>query len=233
MNVFGILGKILFFQNIISFFISKLNPAVIHNIGKYYAIKKAFYLSALDHTKGDYYEFGVFTGSSFSHSIRCAKSNENIDKTLKDIKYFGFDSFNGFGELTEKEKHPFYTDINFKTNYKKVYNRITKLLNKNQFMLVKGYFDELSDKHPMSKYARIIFIDCDTFSSTQSALNFIYPSIQLGTIIILDDYFSYKGSDDKKGVFGAYKSFENNKNIKSRQIFNYGMGGVVKIIVKI
>lgn len=233
MSKFGIIGKINFFQNVLSSIISKLNPAIMHNVGKYFAIKKVFYLSAIEQVQGDYFEFGVYTGSSFSHAIRCANSHIKYDEGLKKIKFFGFDSFKGFGELEENDKHSFYTDINFDTSYKKVNKRIKKLIGRNRYELIDGFFeDTLKESKPKSNLARIIFIDSDTYSSAFLALNYLRPVIQVGTIIILDDYFSYKGMQDK-GVYGAFKRFKESNNYITRRIFTYGMGGVVQIFVKV
>ena len=68
---FGFLSKLEFLQGLSSRIISSINPAVIHNLEKYYTLKKVHYLSAIEDIEGDYLEFGVFTGSSFCHSIRC------------------------------------------------------------------------------------------------------------------------------------------------------------------
>ena len=70
---FGFLSKLEFLQNFSSMFVASLNPAIIHNLEKYYTLKKVHYLSAIEDVDGDYLEFGVFTGSSFCHSIRCSK----------------------------------------------------------------------------------------------------------------------------------------------------------------
>ena len=83
MSKFGLLGKVFILQDILSGLISRLNPAVYHNINKYLAIKKAFYLSSIEEIEGDYFEFGVFNGSSFSHAIRCAKKVKNSIQILK------------------------------------------------------------------------------------------------------------------------------------------------------
>lgn len=66
---FGFVSKLNFLQNWVSFFLAKMNPAIIHNIEKYYVIKKVHYLSTIEDIDGDYLEFGVYTGSSFCHSI--------------------------------------------------------------------------------------------------------------------------------------------------------------------
>ena len=230
MSKFGLLGKVTLFQSMGSYLLAKMNPAVIHNVGKYMAIKKAFYLSAIEQTEGDYYEFGVYTGSSFTHAIRCAKYNEIYDQSLKSIKFYGFDSFEGFGNLDDSDKHSFYTDINFTTDYNKVVKRVNKILSSDRFDLIDGFFEKTLISKPKSKLARIIFIDCDTFSSTELALNYLHSTIQKGTIIILDDYFSYKGSDTL-GVCGAFKQFIKGNNFITCTILSYGMGGVVKIII--
>ena len=98
--------------------------------------------------------------------------------------------------------------------------------------MIDGFFESTLIAKPKSQYARIIFIDSDTYSSSILALNYIKPTIQVGTIIILDDYFSYKGMETR-GVYGAFKNFSKKNDLITRSIFTYGMGGVVKIFVKV
>ena len=128
MSKFGFLSKLNFLQDFASYFISKLNPHAIHNIEKYYALKKVHYLSSLEGMDGDYLEFGLYIGSSFCASIKCCKSVEYLNEKNKETKFYGFDSFEGFGEISEDDRHPFFTDYNFKTTYDKVFKRVKKLL---------------------------------------------------------------------------------------------------------
>ena len=58
-----------------------------------------------------------------------------------------------------------------------------------------------------SNLAKVIFIDSDTYSSAFLTLNYLRPVIHVNTIIILDDYFSYKGMQDK-GVYVVFKNFK-------------------------
>ena len=231
MPKFGFLSKIEILQNVPSKIIANLNPAITHNIEKYKAIKKAFYISSIENISGDYFEFGVFSGSSFCHAIRCAKALEKFDEQLKMIHFFGYDSFEGFGNISEIDKHKFYTDINFETSYKKTKQRILKLVDESKFTLVKGFFED-SLSSMCTKKARIVFIDSDTYNSAKAALNFLKQSIQEGTIIILDDFFSYRGSLTK-GVAGATYEFMKKMNVQFRELASYGMGGKVVIVSKI
>ena len=232
MRFLRILSKAIFLQNFLSFIVSKINPFVLHNFDKYFAIKKAFFFSAIENIEGDYFEFGVFTGSSFCHAIQCSRVNQKYDNSLDKIQFYGFDSFEGFGELSEDEKHVFFKKENFTSDYNKVVKRIRKILPEKRFKIIKGFYKDTLVNKSNNKLARIIFIDCDTYSSTLLALNYVKPSLQLGTIIILDDYFAYRGSKNK-GTHGAFKNFVTKNKLKARQLFSYGIGGVVKIFTAV
>ena len=217
----GGLSKLVFLQILASNVISYINPAITHNLEKYYAIKKVFYLSSIEDISGDYLEFGVFEGSSFSHAIRCYLNLKEYmpPNNRNDIKFFGFDSFDGFGKLENEEYHPFYEDEQFKTSLQFVKSRVEKCANKTNFRLIKGFFEETLSINPKNygiKKARIIFIDADTFSSSSLALEFCKELICEGTYLILDDFYSYKGSNTK-GVAGAFSKFRAKYNFSSIQ----------------
>lgn len=232
---FGFLSKLNFLQDFVSSLIARVNPAIVHNIEKYIAIKKVHYLSAIEDIEGDYIEFGVFTGSSFCHSIRCVKNLANINSTILSTKFYGFDSFEGFGELIEEDNHPFYKDTNFEASYDKVNNRVKKVAKGIDYRLIKGFFSETLKQGAKSydiEKTRIIFIDSDTYSSAIDALLFVLPTVQEGTYIILDDYFSYRGSL-KHGVAKAFQEFSEKGHLTHRRVLDYGMGGAVFIISEI
>ena len=126
----------------------------------------------------------------------------------------------------------FFKKENFTSDYNKVVKRIRKILPEKRFKIIKGFYKDTLVNKSNNKLARIIFIDCDTYSSTLLALNYMKSSLQLGTIIILDDYFAYRGQENK-GVYGAFKKFITDNKLKTRQLFSYGMGGVVKIFTKV
>lgn len=229
---FGILSKLDFLQDIASSLIAWVNPAIIHNIEKYYYLKKVHYLSAIEDVEGDYLEFGVFTGSSLCHSIRCCRKLAYLNPKIRKTRFFGFDSFIGFGTLAPEDKHAFYTDENFATSITTVDRRVKRAAKDTSYQLVPGFFSDTlkdgADKYQLTK-ARIIFIDSDTYSSANEALIFCSPLVQDGTFVILDDYYSYKGSLEK-GVARAFSEFVQRGGLQVRQVFTYGMGGVVFVI---
>ena len=233
---FGFLSRLEFLQNWSSVIISRINPAVIHNIEKYYAIKKIHYLSAIEDVEGDYLEFGVYTGSSFCHSIRCYKKSKELEINADSkTRFIGFDSFKGFGDLKEEDEHSFYTDENFSTSLTDVDRRVRRVANNVEYELVPGFFEDSLKSGPKTygiSKAKIIFIDSDTYSSAREALIFCSSTIQEGTFIILDDFYSYKGSR-KKGVARAFYELIKQNDLDVRQMFIYGMGGAVFVVSEI
>jgi hypothetical protein len=229
---FGFLSKLEFLQDWASSLIANINPAIVHNLEKYHTLKKVHYLSTIEDVEGDYLEFGVFTGSSFCHSIRCYRNLAKLNPKALNTRFYGFDSFAGFGTLAEEDKHPFYTDENFATGLPSVDRRVRTVAGTLSYKLVPGFFSD-SLKHGPDYYeikkSRVIFIDSDTYSSANEALTFCLPTVQEGTFIVLDDFFSYRGSE-QRGVARAFAEFIARGQLKVRQVFTYGMGGVVYVV---
>jgi len=225
-------AKFTFLQDILSFLLCLTPFALEHNFGKYLILRKAHFLTYVDGVQGDYLEFGVFTGSSFAHSIRAYKSLKNLDKREKEMKFFGFDSFQGFGKIDEKTKHTFFQDHKFLWSANKVTKRASKLSTKYgvQTEIVEGFFEETLNSpstYDLEK-AAIIFLDADLYGATQTALNFSLKLIQEGTIIIIDEYFYFKGSTEFS-PFGAFKEWCEQNKISYRFITHYGIGSGIPI----
>lgn len=237
MSGFGLIGRLEFLQNIASWVVSQTPGPIIHNVDKYNAIKKCMYLLALDGKKGDYLEFGVFTGSSFCHALRCSQASTKIWPGLANMRFYGFDAFGGgFERISGSEAHQFYVSENFDSDYTKVLKRVKKTARSYQsFKLIKGLFEETLSGEVFElgvSECSLIFIDSDTYSSAKAAFEYSKASLGTGTIIILDDYFSYSGDPDL-GVSKAFEEFKTSEGFTSRQIFTYGMGGVVHILKKV
>ncbi len=213
----------------------KIPTVLEHNYAKYQAIKKAFYLTALENVEGDYCEFGVFTGGSFVCAMRAYDKSIPISPTP--ITFYGFDSFQGFGEVNAEDSHHFFVDNTFSVQGSKVIRYIKKKSGNRKVILVPGFFEStLKEKSCTSiniKKIRVVFIDCDMKQPARLALQYIKQGLQQGTIIILDDFFAYHG-DKSKGVAGAFFDFcKKNKEFEFRRVFEYGYGSVAYIVSKV
>ena len=236
MNLLKILKKFLFIQNITASFFSLIPPYLEFTIGKYKAIKKAMFITAHDETYGSYLEFRIFTGSSFNFAM---KVNKKIEKIFgkSNCDFFGFDSFKGFGKISEDDKHPRFKDNIFSVDEKKILKNIQKCSDGQKYEIIKGFFEDTIKNKDPNQYgiekARVVMIDCDLKEATDLSLNFLKKILQKGTIIMFDDYIFYKGSE-KKGEYAAFEEFKlNNPNIKFRPAFEYGYGSRAFIVTEI
>lgn len=147
---------------------------------------RAFKLMQRAPISGSFVEFGVYKGGSLLKTIKMAK------KYLKQkITFYGFDTFEGLpktgqpltGDLTVDYKEGMFSQ----TSIKYVKEQLKK--ERLQANLIKGRFDQLKD---LSKYGikkiRCVHIDADIYEGYKDALDKITSYVQVGTIIIMDEY---------------------------------------------
>lgn len=194
-------------------------------------IKKALFHCELENIPGNYYEFGVYEGTSL---LAAAYMHRRLQSRF-DRQFFGFDSFDeGFRYFNENDRHPFFKEGDFKSSFVKTQKRMRRFPN---IHLVKGYFENtIAGKKPDGTYgtqAAVVFIDCDLAGPALIALSFVRPLLQPGTVLIIDDYWAYKGSDTL-GTCGAVNHFlTENPGIKLRPYYGYGHGGTSFIVSKV
>lgn len=101
-----------------------------------------------------------------------------------------------------------------------------KDINPNKITWIKGWYEYTLNKQTIKelnlKKIGIVFIDCDTYSSSKAVLDFIAPLLKEEAIICLDDW---KLNDlDIKGM-GEYKAFneflEANTHLQAKEIKSY------------
>lgn len=149
---------------------------------------------------GEYLEFGCGNGSSLIDMARSIKCYSR----LANMRFFIFDSFEGLptptgidaDESQRYERGDFACDLD---RYKRNVERRGVDLRK--VRCIAGWYDEtltpaLKQELGIQK-ASIILIDCDLYESTVPVLNFVTDYIQTGTILIFDDWYSYKGRLDR------------------------------------
>lgn len=152
---------------------------------------------------GQYLEFGVFNGSSIG-SMYLAQKKAGVDMPL-----FGFDSFEGLPEEAENEDGGVWKRGDYKCSFEEMEQSLLKRgINPHEIHWVKGLFQETLTPEIAEvsgiENPGIVFVDCDTYSSSKSVLDFVGPMISKPTIICFDDW---KLNDlDLQGE-GEYKSF--------------------------
>ena len=209
--------------------IAAVHPMIEHNVQKTLALKKAFYFATLERVEGDYLEFGTFEGTSL---IAAFENDRKLRVPgIPARRFWGFDSFErGFKYFDARDEHPFFREGDFGSSYEKTRRRIERhFKGRAEWRLVNGYFEEtIRDKTARDfgvDKISVAFIDCDLGSPALYALNFMVPAFQHGTVVIIDDYFAYRGSK-RKGTAGAFEEFRRrHPHLVFRRLFDYGHGG--------
>jgi O-methyltransferase len=179
--------------------------------------EKAALFIAADKIEGDYLEFGVFQGGSFSESYltfqKVFKQRIRVtsyNTTSKDaserqdiwdrMRFFAFDSFEGLPELRGIDKGTRdFAKGQYASGIDEFMNSITRDgVPSERVTCVPGWFEQTCVPATIQRYnirkAAMIWIDCDLYHSTKSVLNFITPLLQDGTVVIFDDWYSFRGN---------------------------------------
>ena len=193
------------------------DPAWFQLVDTNSIIYKAASFVAADLIEGDYLEFGVFRGGSFSTAFLALarawdeRSRQNDygvyekdaiarQKAFHQMRMFAFDSFQGLPKPEGLDVHTAeFEEGKYACDQQRFLQNIRERgVPLEKVVVVPGFYDqslkpEVIEQHKMTK-ASIVWIDCDLYSSTKSVLDFIPPLMQDGTIFIFDDWFGYRGN---------------------------------------
>ena len=165
-----------------------LSPGTPQALLEAFTLAKEF---AGDDKVGDYYEFGLFRGYTFLEASKHCKS-----LGLNDTHLYGFDSFEGLPEPAGSEDA--LDNRFFKGQFACSLDSVKKNLSKNGMELdratfIKGFYsdsltEELRTQHEF-KAASVVLLDCDYYSSTVDALEWLLPYLRDKTIMLFDDWY--------------------------------------------
>jgi hypothetical protein len=147
---------------------------------------------------GDYLEFGVYQGQTFSLAYHMAQ----IYRLRGNMRFYAFDSFRGLPAIEGLDLTPLRPS-DFETGqYSCSRPQFFDILRANKVDLtrvtaIEGWFDhtltpDLKRDLPIEN-AAVIWIDCDLYESTVPVLEFVSDYIHTGTVIIFDDWYAFRG----------------------------------------
>ena len=154
-----------------------------------------------------------------------------INSHLNQAVYFhGLDTFEGMPK--NNENNFTFLEKSFLSSYDKVLGRIQKINFKN-FYLYKGRFNE-SKKEILENFKdrkiSIANIDCDIYNSTVDSFNIIENFLQIGSIILLDDYNAFN-ADNLKGQRKALNEYKKETKWILEPFFSYMYSGQSFLVV--
>jgi len=160
------------------------------------AIAAAVEFTQINKVRGDYLEFGLWQGKTFSYAHRMKRRYR-----VEDMLLWGFDSFQGLPPIDD-ERDNIWQGGDFRCSepeLRRILRR--KGLDEREYRLVPGYYHESLDNRAHlqleGRSAAIVYIDCDLYDSTVQVLNFVARYLVNGTIVCFDDYYCYKAAPDQ------------------------------------
>lgn len=147
------------------------------------------------HKNKKFIECGVYAGQSM-YFISDLCNND----------FIGIDSFEGVSNPGEFDSNYFNTvklalDISYAKNI---------LKDKNNIKLIKGWIPEVFDNIDKSEYS-YIHIDVDLYEPTKRSIEYLWPQLIAGGVLICDDYGSEKTPGARKAMdeyFGKIRILE-------------------------
>lgn len=131
---------------------------------------------------GNVAEVGVYRGGSADFIY----NRLNFGKKL-----YLFDTFSGFSELTEHDPKAWENDeFNWKTLLPDVYSKVVEHFKDKNVKIIKGDFPksvENDEEVNKSTYC-FVHLDADAYLPTLNSLQFFYPKMVKGGVILLHDY---------------------------------------------
>lgn len=138
---------------------------------------------------GDIVELGVFKGGG---TLLLA---ELLAELQSSRRVHAFDSFEGFPEIDEQDRTEagdMYAErVDFACTSREEVQATLELFGVDQYAHVyKGRFEHIVPRTFTSQNDRfsLVIIDCDLYQGSRFCLEFFYPRVPSGGIVILDDY---------------------------------------------
>lgn len=190
-------------------------------------ISKAARFVACEMIDGDYYEFGVYQGAAFIRAFTwldkqfqyrinldiggkgSSLSRAQRQEIWAQMKFHAFDSFEGLPNLKADDLYSNdFQQGQWACDLPSFLDRVKRAgVPLSRVRTVKGFFSDTcsieASKGLQPRKAAIVWLDADLYSSSRDALQFVSLIIQDGTIVIFDDWFSFKGNP-RKGVQKAF-----------------------------
>jgi O-methyltransferase len=156
---------------------------------------------------GAYLEFGVYRGASFACMDRASR-----DLGLTTMRLVGFDSFQGLPAAPAAAEGRVWAPGQFKSSATATREWLTTQgVDWARSFLVEGWFDDTltGDLEPMRgiESVSVVMFDCDLYSSTKVALEFVEPLLRDRAVLLFDDWKVAELDERNLGEKRAFDEF--------------------------
>lgn len=198
-----------------------------NRVSEFGMLAQAFEFVKTNSVSGDYFEFGLWQGKTFTWARLMARRYR-----VHDVKFRGFDSFQGLPAPAESRYNIWHQgQFAFgRPQFEKVLAR--NGFRPDEYELTEGFYNQTltpdlsAQLQSRGVKAAVIYIDCDLYESTRDVLRFVKPFLQDGTICCFDDYFAYRGRPDMGEQRALNEFLEENPELRMRPYVLYGSLGM-------
>lgn len=209
--------------------------ASLHRMDTLGALHRSWAYVHATQLPGDYYEFGVYKGTSLINSwlsqqyfrrrleyadqLPFSRTGTVARFLSQTPAFYGFDTFTGMPDNNEGEDT--LAPGSFQSSIVQVTRRCAVAgLCPPALRLVPGLFANNRDRIGPHQ-AAIVHIDCDLYGSAADALDAIAPRLAQGTVLLFDDYNLFR-ANPRQGERRALAEFTRKTGLTVESWFAYG-----------
>lgn len=167
------------------------------NLHRSFMLERAMDFVRHNQVAGDYFEFGVYAGTTFQYAYHAAK-----DRGLDTMKFHALDSFEGFSEPKGHDDIGLIVEGTRNCSEKQFLMNVSRAgVPLAKVTTTKGWFSDTLEGEGANKTneklgnakVSLVWLDADLYEPTISALNFLTDRLQDGTVMMFDNWFLFKG----------------------------------------
>jgi O-methyltransferase len=177
---------------------------------------------------GDYYEFGVFQGETFSYAMNLMAG------LFPEMRFVALDSFEGLPVPEGLDAKDGFTSSFVEGEFacaqqQFMANLTAKGCDLSRVCAVPGWFNKSlvvgnPDIADLGKVTAA-WIDCDLYESTGPVLDFLTDRLSVGSVLLFDDWRCYRNHPDYGEQLACREWLARNPQIKLREFVDFGFHG--------
>jgi O-methyltransferase len=188
-------------------------------------LENAYAFTVNNKIAGDYCEFGVFQGSTFTAAWHGARRWQLSDKRLH-----AFDSFAGLPEVKDNDAGGPFETGQFAADLATFKKALTvNQVDMQRVTITPGMFDETLNDATKARIqltrVNMAFIDCDLYASTVPVLDFLTDVLVDGALLMFDDWHCFAGKPDRGEQLAVAEWLARNPGLRLHKYRAFHWGG--------
>jgi hypothetical protein len=201
---------------------------------RFYAVEQVAEYLVGAQVPGDYVEFGVWKGRTFSHAYKL------MHGLFPQMRFVACDSFKGLPmptglDAVEGFSSHFYERQFACSREEFMQNVHREGVDLERVVTIEGWYDdtlneETRSAHRLDKLA-FAWIDCDLYESTVPVLKFITPMLSVGTVLLFDDWRCFRNLPDFGQQRAVREWLAGNPGLAIGELMSFGWNGLAFTVV--